>query len=387
MKKKTKNKIIIIIIFILSAFVIYFTGTYDKLKAKTINYFENTFNKSNLKLIQGTGNLIDKASLSTLEDSKITGSNYSFNTIDNAYFRVLEDDEKELYKQIYANIEAVEKYFRPVVNLKKDHIGDVVEAVFNDHPELFWVDTNFSYKYIEKGEVVQIILNYNSTSKNIEKSKETFNQAIEKIVGDANTYSSIYDKEKFVHDTLITNNKYDKNEKLNQSAYSALVKGKTVCAGYSRAFQIIMNKLGIRTYFISGDSNGDHSWNIIELEDEYYNVDLTWDNQKNITYRYFNVPDSVFSKTHIRKGLSIYLPVCRGEKYYNYESKLKPKETKPSIEEENEFQHKENIETIEEEPEEYYEIYENPEIIDKRYEYENPEIIDKRYEYEYEEEY
>ena len=59
------------------------------------------------------------------------------------------------------------------------------------------------------------------------------------------------EKEKYVHDTLIEMNKYDENEKLNQSAYSALVKGKTVCAGYSRAFMYIMNKLGIRTYYIT----------------------------------------------------------------------------------------------------------------------------------------
>ena len=91
----------------------------------------------------------------------------------------------------------------------------------------------------------------------------------------------------------------------------------------------IMNKLGIRTYYITGDSSGDHSWNIVELENEYYNVDLTWDDQKKISYRYFNVPDSIFTKTHIRKDLSIYLPVCRGNKYYNYETKVIEK-TKPN---------------------------------------------------------
>ena len=329
MKKRTIFKLILLLIIILSALIIYFTGTYDSLKVKFINYFESTLNKSGLELIKGTGSLIDKATVSSLEDSKITGSNYTFNTIDNAYYGILEDNEKELYKQIYANIEAVETNFKPVVNINKDKLDDVVEAVYNDHPEQFWVNTNYSYKYINEGQIVQITMSYNSTSKDLEKSKELFNTSANQIINEASKYSEDYFKEKYVHDALIQMNKYDENEKLNQSAYSALVTGRTVCAGYSRAFQYIMNKLGIKTYYITGDSSGDHSWNIVELDNDYYNVDITWDAQKKISYRYFNVPDSIFTKSHIRKGLSIYLPVCRGDKYYNYETKVVTK-TKPN---------------------------------------------------------
>lgn len=333
MKKKTIVKIIILVIIILTATLLYFTGTYDSLKVKAINFFEEKLNRHSLELITGKGSLIDKATLSSLEDSGVNGSNYSFNSIDNAYYRILEEDEKELYKQIYANIIEVKKNFKPVIKINKDKLSDIVEAVFNDNPNLFWVNTNYSYKYIEEGQVVQITLTYNYTSKNLEESKALFEEKANQIVQEASLYTDDYYKEKYVHDTLIKMNKYDEKEKLNQSAYSALVKGKTVCAGYSRAFMYIMNKLGIRTYYITGDSNGEHSWNIVELENEYYNVDLTWDAQKKISYRYFNVPDSVFTKTHIRKDLSIYLPVCRGNKYYNYETKIIEK-TKPNGEKE-----------------------------------------------------
>ena len=42
--------------------------------------------------------------------------------------------------------------------------------------------------------------------------------------------------------------------KYNQTAYSALVNGSTVCAGYSKAFQLLMTKLGIPTYYVVGIS-------------------------------------------------------------------------------------------------------------------------------------
>lgn len=364
MKKKIKIKLVIILLLIISALVIFFTGTYDYIKIKAINYFENTVNKTGLELIKGTGSLIDKASLESLEDSGIKGEEYNFNNIDNPYYAILEDDEKRLYKQIYANMIKVEKNFRPVVNVNRDTINDTIEAVFNDHPEIFWINTNYSYKYVSDGKVVQITISYNSTSKNLEESKKIFEDSANKIIDKANTYSTEYLKEKYVHDTLIEMNKYDENEKLNQSAYSALVKGKTVCAGYSRAFQYIMNKLGITTYYIAGDSAGDHSWNIIELENEFYNVDLTWDDQKITTYRYFNVPDSVFSKTHIRKDLSIYMPVCRGTKYYNYETKI---ETTPIPE------YEEDIEEPKREKEKIIE-YDSDYDIDEEEYYEDEEI-------------
>ena len=318
----TKIKILIIILIVISASILYFTGIYDDLRIKTINYIETKINKKGIELITGKGSLIDKTKVDTLEDSGISGSKYTFNSIDNAYYKVLEDKEKELYKQIYANIVELKKKFRPIIKINKDELGDIIEAVYYDHPELFWVSTNYSYKYIDEGEVVQITLSYNSTSKDIAKSKELFEESANRIIEEASNFTDDYLKEKYVHDTLIKMNEYDKGEKLNQSAYSAIVTGKTVCSGYSRAFMYIMNKIGIRTYYISGDSSGDHSWNIVEIEDEYYNVDLTMDDQNGISYRYFNVPDSVFSKTHIRKDLSIYLPVCRGSKYYNYMQKV-----------------------------------------------------------------
>ena len=161
MKKKTIFKLIILVIIIISALILYFTGTYESLKVKAINFFENSLTRKGVELVKGEGGLIDKATIASLEDSGITGSNYNFNSIDNAYYAILEDNEKELYKQIYANIIEVKKSFKPVVDINKDKIGDIVEAVYNDNPDLFWVNTNYSYKYINEGQVVQITLSYN----------------------------------------------------------------------------------------------------------------------------------------------------------------------------------------------------------------------------------
>ncbi len=106
---------------------------------------------------------------------------------------------------------------------------------------------------------------------------------------------------------------------MNQSAYSALVNGQTVCAGYARAFQYILQQLGIPCYYCTGFAGESHAWNIVMLDGEFYNVDTTWDDMGIGTYDYFNKTDKDYADNHIRQELSVYLPPCNGQAYRNLE--------------------------------------------------------------------
>lgn len=242
-------------------------------------------------------------------------SEYDFDINYYPYYGFLNDNEKILYKQIYENINNLIETFKPSVNLNIQQIKKVFEALFDDHPELFWVDTNYTYKYTADNKCVQITLNYNETKNNLEYNKEIFNKAVDAIVFEANKLNSDYEKEKYVHDYILENVKYDKESEMNQSAYSALINKRSICAGLSRAFQVIMIKLNIPTYYCVGISNVNHAWNIVKLSDGYYNVDLTWNNSDITEYKYFNKTDEEFSITHKRTGLSLNLPKCDATKY------------------------------------------------------------------------
>ena len=188
------------------------------------------------------------------------------------YYGMLSNNEKNLYKQVYANAESLVTTFVPASSTNVSEVKNVMEAIYDDHPELFWVETSYTYKYTKDKNVVQIILSFNDTSKNIESSKKAFDNAANKIINQAKKLGSNYAKEKYVYDTLVTSIKYDKNSKMNQSAYSALVNKSTICAGYSRAFQYILIKLSIPTYYVVGVANVNHAWNMVKLDDGYYNV-------------------------------------------------------------------------------------------------------------------
>ncbi len=226
-----------------------------------------------------------------------------------------------MYKQVYANATKYETTFLPSVAVSVEEASRAIEAVYNDHPELFWVDTTYSYKYNSENKCVQIILSFNNTFNNIEEARTAFVKNANMIISNAQNLKSNYEKEKYVHDTIIALASYDVDESNNQSAYSALVTGKTVCAGYSRAFQYIMTNLGIPTYYIFGSAEGEHAWNIVKLDGEFYNVDLTWDDSEKLTYAFFNVPDVDFEKSHTRAKESTLLPRAEGQKYSGLEGK------------------------------------------------------------------
>lgn len=239
-----------------------------------------------------------------------TGSNLSFDGEIYPYYAMLEEDMQEIYKQIYANAQSLIESFAPVTDVSVNQLKTVFEAVYNDHPELFWLDTGYSCKYLRSGRCAVITLQFNETADDLEQARRSFEEAAGSIVSQAQTLGSQAEMEKYAHDALMELVEYDTAAPMNQSAYSALVGGRSVCAGYARAFQYIMHQLGIPCYYCTGYAGEDHAWDIVKLGDTYYNVDVTWDDTDEPTYNYFNKTDSEFAATHRRTGLSVYLPAC-----------------------------------------------------------------------------
>lgn len=292
----------------------------DNFRNKNINNIDNTEeiknnkNKSsNLDDLKGIGSLAKDSEVS--KSLGYTGEEYSFDTTYYPYYGILDDKYKDLYKQVYANAINLNQEFTPTIDISKDEVTPIIEAVMYDHPELFYLDNSYSFKYNNKGKCLQINLKFNDLADDYENTKNLFDSKVEEIVSLASIYSSDIDKEKFVHDKLVNMLNYNNNAKYNQSAYSALINRDSVCAGYSRAFQYIMIKLDIPCYYVTGDSNGDHAWNIVQIDDSYYNVDITWDNTGNNKYGYFNKNDDDFSATHTRSEISNKLPTCSSDSY------------------------------------------------------------------------
>ena len=128
-----------------------------------------------------------------------------------------------------------------------------------------------------------------------------------------------YDKIKEVHYWLVKNIKYDSNLTAEEpySVSGALTEGSAVCEGYARAFKFIMDGLDIPCVLVSGtatNSNGlteSHAWNYVYLNNQWYAIDVTWDDPiiigegkipDDAMYQYFLKGKDNFLNTHVEDG-------------------------------------------------------------------------------------
>ncbi|MCR5847637.1 MAG: hypothetical protein K6G75_05910 [Lachnospiraceae bacterium] len=236
------------------------------------------------------------------------------------YRETWSDAGRRAYDQICAGLTAREPVIVMNVGIKTENISGIYYSVLYDHPELFWVSTNMSFSYNQSGVVTQITPQYYEYDP--ESMKSEVANSVDQALADMWSLPNDIDKVKYAHDYLVNHITYTKND-LDQNAYSGFAWGQTVCAGYSRCFQYMMHKMGIRCAMVVGFATENHAWNIVELNGEFYAMDITWDDPDNGTYQYnyFNITDGELSKNHTRghEGMMIstYLPVANGT-YFSY---------------------------------------------------------------------
>lgn len=115
------------------------------------------------------------------------------------------------------------------------------------------------------------------------------NNQIDILVDYANeNYDTDYDKAYYFAQWLAENNQYhyDENEDqlIENNMYGALVKGLSQCSGFSQAFSILCQRVGIPAYSVTGNTDihqrpegysGEHQWNVLKLGDTWSYVDIT----------------------------------------------------------------------------------------------------------------
>ncbi len=114
-----------------------------------------------------------------------------------------------------------------------------------------------------------------------------------------------YDTVLNVHDYLIENFEYDHRSSMeNHTDIDGFKDGVMVCSGYGLAAYYLLNEAGVETRIITGIAGGGlHMWNMVKLEDKWYNLDVTWDDMGDNykIYKYFLKSDADFPD-HKRTG-------------------------------------------------------------------------------------
>ena len=247
------------------------------------------------------------------------------------------------------------------------------DAFLTDHPEIFYIDfykmtisagrKNGVYSaFIDSGREANIYLDNSFTSAlEVNKAINMMNAEVEKIADEAEDYAAADNygtakdvlKARYVNTYLASNIEYDfgaLNDFLETGVSSAsnidtsfggLVNKKAVCGGISRAYKVVLDRLGIPCLVVNGyskakDSKGDfsqgttgHAWNYVYLENpvleaeedlqepqaasyalsdeqteesSWYAFDVTWNTTNKNKSRYMNMGSVSLNSDHIIDG-------------------------------------------------------------------------------------
>ncbi|WP_044912863.1 InlB B-repeat-containing protein [Butyrivibrio sp. WCE2006] len=235
------------------------------------------------------------------------------------HYRYLSDMEQSMYRAILQasthvyDFEAVPGFSLPYFHLFAEDMDSpsmpfnnsqfqvVTRAVRFDHPELVQLTLcSVNVFYLEnKNEksgrtgydfyiaLKSMVKGYNQARFNM--MEKEFEQACDVFLSDPEIQNAKSDvlKELAVHDKLIDEIEYDYSSEvdnttyhLSHTAYGSLINKTSVCDGYAGALSYLLKKLNIDTMIIAGytksGNQGNHAWNIVCIDGEWYEVDPTW---------------------------------------------------------------------------------------------------------------
>lgn len=244
-------------------------------------------------------------------------------------FAQLSTDEQAAYLRISNEIEQLNSNVSlSGNNVNEDQFKKISQAILKDHPEFFYIDTIEYLKTID-GKVESVTVNFIDSVDAIELQKQSVERWKNNILSQITSEMSNYDIALFLHDYLVKTTSYDENTPNNQSLLSIVKYASSVCAGYAKAYQYLLNEAGIFSTYVSGDSLvGPHAWNLLEIDGEYGWVDITWDDPnfsgnnvpiEYISHTYFGLSTEELNKTHFFSSEESYPNVL--EPSFNYFNK------------------------------------------------------------------
>ena len=223
------------------------------------------------------------------------------------YHYICSDTEKEIYAALLSGfLEYNNRIAIPFGNIPVDEVWKVITMVLYDNPRLFFVSKN-KCRIITAIDKTIIEPQYTFPASSIIELNKWLNECIGEVCSPIFFVNDAFSKEIYIHNYLIQNVKYSKtNVAQSANAYTvigALLENYSVCAGVALTFKLMMDFLDIPCIVAIGNTinqgseNSRHAWNIVQIDNEFYQLDVTWDlledqNDRIVKYDYFNLPDT-----------------------------------------------------------------------------------------------
>ncbi len=194
--------------------------------------------------------------------------------------------------------------------LSSDQVKTVYELFIYANPQYYFLSNT---RYVKTGEVALGIYDaFASGSARARATKQVFAK-VAAMQRQINAAGTVYDTELQIHELICDEVDYQTADYAvadtadpyyTQTIYGALTTGKTVCAGYTKLYELLCNYFGIDCIAVTSD---DHAWNLVRYGTHWYIVDTTWDDSYDRN-AYFHISEHQMRRTdqadsHVAKAL------------------------------------------------------------------------------------
>lgn len=246
-------------------------------------------------------------------------------------YAALTDAQQKVYVQLLDGVTSLEEKL-DVLDATIADVEPAYHAMMVDHPELFWIDGSTRYTYYENGGPITITPGLSLPLDEVPEVRERIEAAADGFLATLPQDADEYAICKATYEYLVETTDYVANAEQHQNIQSVFLGHATVCAGYSKAYQYLLQRAGVFCSYVEGTipSRGeDHAWNIVRIGGEYSYVDVTWADpafpgseevvlQTGVTYDYLCLTtQEILRDDHAFLNESMW-PVCDSTTYDYY---------------------------------------------------------------------
>ena len=212
------------------------------------------------------------------------------------YYNHMNKAQQAIYHSILSGVKNLADEFQ-IPALEGEELYNVFFQMRLDHPEIFWV-SSYKYRYYKDSPNLIFIPEYLFDKKKICEHQKAMTARVEKLIRPAQKLSE-WEKEKYVHDFICENIRYDKLKKsYSHEIIGPLGQGVGVCEGIAKAVKVLLDALGVWCVIAICGNNPETS---------------------EIRYDYFNLDDSQIFRDH--EPLIAPVPHCGDYEHFYYKEK------------------------------------------------------------------
>lgn len=202
-----------------------------------------------------------------------------------------------IYNEIVRHAYNYDENFFSREGVTDSELSSLFVCAQQDYPELFWLNT---YSYTQQEIKLQFrcktaagVLDVKQIERKLKELRNGAKFFLKGITKKTEPYKALMTIYKRLILTLDYDDKglsehidadFSKDDRL-RSLHSAIVRHKSVCAGYAAAMQYLLQAVGIPCAYVCSESysNACHAFNIVKLGKYCYYLDVTWGDKSNTT--------------------------------------------------------------------------------------------------------